>query len=187
MANLTNLQLNTRVTAQERCPYCHDTLTIERVEKVICEACGTPHHQACLAELGGCTVMGCSGGRSQPKGLSEEIRARVRERAARFAARNLSGPTSPEVVSLRMANQPWICSHCFGEFESRVCLCGEALVSECTVAGYHCESCTWTPRFRGPSSSFVADVLGNPRVLPVLLLLGGLVFAAYCVAVVLAL
>ncbi len=41
------------------CPYCRTPLEAED-EVVNCPACNTPHHQACVAENGGCTVFGCS-------------------------------------------------------------------------------------------------------------------------------
>jgi hypothetical protein len=40
-----------------RCPYCHDALG--EVELEACDRCGTLHHAPCLAEAGGCTVLGC--------------------------------------------------------------------------------------------------------------------------------
>lgn len=40
------------------CPYCRTE--IEPGEPVsYCNACGTPHHEPCYAENGGCTVFGC--------------------------------------------------------------------------------------------------------------------------------
>lgn len=41
------------------CPYCRTPLEAED-EVVSCPACNTPHHAACVAENGGCTVFGCS-------------------------------------------------------------------------------------------------------------------------------
>jgi hypothetical protein len=41
----------------ERCPYCRET--IEGRDATRCPSCGTPHHQDCFAENGGCTVFGC--------------------------------------------------------------------------------------------------------------------------------
>jgi TM2 domain-containing membrane protein YozV len=41
------------------CPYCRAPLEGED-EVVSCPACNTPHHTACVAENGGCTVFGCS-------------------------------------------------------------------------------------------------------------------------------
>lgn len=43
------------------CPYCRDGVADE--EAIPCAACGTLHHVACLAEAGGCTILGC---RAQP-------------------------------------------------------------------------------------------------------------------------
>lgn len=44
-------------STQERCPYCHEELGPCREA---CARCKTPHHPECLAELGRCTVLGCS-------------------------------------------------------------------------------------------------------------------------------
>lgn len=41
----------------ETCPYCRETIDAEDVNR--CPSCGTPHHDACFAENGGCTVFGC--------------------------------------------------------------------------------------------------------------------------------
>ena len=41
----------------ETCPYCRET--IEGRDAIRCPSCGTPHHQDCFAENGGCTVFGC--------------------------------------------------------------------------------------------------------------------------------
>jgi hypothetical protein len=41
----------------ETCPYCRETIDAEDV--IRCPSCGTPHHNACFAENGGCTVFGC--------------------------------------------------------------------------------------------------------------------------------
>lgn len=41
------------------CPYCRDALGDEAVEA--CSTCDTAHHRDCLAEAGGCTVLGCAG------------------------------------------------------------------------------------------------------------------------------
>lgn len=49
-----------RAQVTETCPYCRDT--IHAGSRATCEACRTPHHDACLAECG-CTVLGCRGQR----------------------------------------------------------------------------------------------------------------------------
>ncbi len=42
------------------CPYCRTELGgLEGGAEKICEGCGTPHHEECFAENGGCTVFGC--------------------------------------------------------------------------------------------------------------------------------
>jgi TM2 domain-containing membrane protein YozV len=40
------------------CPYCRGP--IGAGESFECSGCGTPHHQDCYQENGGCTVFGCS-------------------------------------------------------------------------------------------------------------------------------
>jgi hypothetical protein len=47
--------------AAARCPYCHDGL---EGELATCEACRTIHHTDCLADAGGCTLLGCRGRRA---------------------------------------------------------------------------------------------------------------------------
>lgn len=39
------------------CPYCRSG--IDGDTGTVCEGCGTPHHQECLQENGGCTLFGC--------------------------------------------------------------------------------------------------------------------------------
>ena len=42
------------------CPYCRMALDDgPSPDKVFCNGCGTPHHQDCYNENGGCTVFGC--------------------------------------------------------------------------------------------------------------------------------
>jgi TM2 domain-containing membrane protein YozV len=42
------------------CPYCRMPFDETGPAKVFCTACGTPHHEDCYQENGGCTVFGCS-------------------------------------------------------------------------------------------------------------------------------
>lgn len=42
------------------CPYCRMAFDETGPAKVFCTACGTPHHEDCYQENGGCTVFGCS-------------------------------------------------------------------------------------------------------------------------------
>jgi len=42
------------------CPYCRTPFEETGPPKVFCTACGTPHHEDCYQENGGCTVFGCS-------------------------------------------------------------------------------------------------------------------------------
>lgn len=67
-----------------RCPLCLDGLDGDVAG---CPACATPHHTACLRELGGCAVLGCSGALpdvAPPDRERAVHRARARERARRF-------------------------------------------------------------------------------------------------------
>ena len=54
------ISLKARSCRQERCPYCHGELG---TACKACDRCHTLHHPECLAELGRCTVLGCSGSR----------------------------------------------------------------------------------------------------------------------------
>ncbi|MCO5167023.1 MAG: hypothetical protein M9894_11730 [Planctomycetes bacterium] len=40
------------------CPYCRDP--VDGLDARACAGCGTRHHDECLAEAGGCTVLGCA-------------------------------------------------------------------------------------------------------------------------------
>src|SRR5947209_20382845 len=42
------------------CPYCRMPFEETGPAKVFCTACGTPHHEDCYQENGGCTVFGCT-------------------------------------------------------------------------------------------------------------------------------
>ena len=42
------------------CPYCRMPFEEGGPVKIFCTACGTPHHDDCYGENGGCTVFGCS-------------------------------------------------------------------------------------------------------------------------------
>jgi len=135
------LEVRARQSPAERCPYCHDCLeggVIADVQ-VVCEGCGTSHHQACFAELGGCTLMGCPGGRAQPEGGLEEIRARIRSRVDRFVSRNVSRPGSE--AQERMARH-WSCSKCHLDFAVSDCpSCGTELLRRCDFFARHCTGC----------------------------------------------
>jgi TM2 domain-containing membrane protein YozV len=41
------------------CPYCRGIIDPEKERRIFCSTCGTPHHEACYKENGGCTVFGC--------------------------------------------------------------------------------------------------------------------------------
>ena len=133
------LALRAREGAAERCPYCHDCLEGGEIEdaRVVCEGCGTSHHQACLAELGGCTVMGCPGGKTLPIGAVEEVRARVRGRLESFLAN-----TRRPKAARRIGAGGWACSRCHVPFGSANCPgCGHELDAICTRAGHPCGGC----------------------------------------------
>src|SRR4029077_2710814 len=42
------------------CPYCRMPFEETAPPRIFCTACGTPHHEDCYRENGGCTVFGCS-------------------------------------------------------------------------------------------------------------------------------
>jgi len=42
------------------CPYCRMPFDDRSPAKIYCTACGTPHHEDCYYENGGCTVFGCA-------------------------------------------------------------------------------------------------------------------------------
>jgi hypothetical protein len=42
------------------CPYCRMPFDEQGPAKIYCTACGTPHHEDCYHENGGCTVFGCA-------------------------------------------------------------------------------------------------------------------------------
>src|ERR1051326_391586 len=42
------------------CPYCRMPFDDTGPAKIFCTACGTPHHEDCYQENGGCTVFGCT-------------------------------------------------------------------------------------------------------------------------------
>ena len=46
--------------AETVCPYCRMPFDQTGPAQVFCTACGTPHHEDCYQENGGCTVFGCS-------------------------------------------------------------------------------------------------------------------------------
>ena len=52
------------------CPYCRGPLDGSAGEEMICAGCGTPHHQDCYQENGGCTVFGCSAGPAEEPKLN---------------------------------------------------------------------------------------------------------------------
>ena len=41
------------------CPYCRMPFDEASPPRIFCTACGTPHHEDCYRENGGCTVFGC--------------------------------------------------------------------------------------------------------------------------------
>ena len=45
--------------AEPVCPYCRMPFDEASPPRIFCTACGTPHHEDCYQENGGCTVFGC--------------------------------------------------------------------------------------------------------------------------------
>jgi len=133
-------RLRPKTTDAERCPYCHDGLG--EVERVACEGCGTPHHPACLAELGGCTVLGCETlpAPSAPQGPIDEIHARVRDRISHWRSGLESRQEPRKAVLARLAHQPPFCVECERELRSRVCpICKGQLQPSCAGDSVHCQ------------------------------------------------
>lgn len=46
--------------SQPVCPYCRMPLETAQEAAHLCPVCGTPHHEDCWEENGGCTVFGCA-------------------------------------------------------------------------------------------------------------------------------
>src|SRR6266702_1049762 len=42
------------------CPYCRMAFEETGPPRIFCTVCGTPHHEDCYQENGGCTVFGCA-------------------------------------------------------------------------------------------------------------------------------
>ncbi len=70
--------MRTGAAARLRCPFCHDALG-DRGELVACEACGAPHHAACLREARRCSAFGCGARPGLPSLLDANTPAEIRE------------------------------------------------------------------------------------------------------------
>lgn len=140
-SHLDEIALRERLGADLRCPYCHDALEEAGVgQELPCRSCGTLHHEVCLEELGGCTVLGCEGGLPSPVGSVEEVRARVRERLARFMEHTRRPPSPAELE--RVARQGWECPDCQHRFWSLECEgCGAPLERRCGQRTHPCQGC----------------------------------------------
>jgi hypothetical protein len=82
--------------AADRCPYCHDLMDVDPRE-VLCGACGTRHHAACVDELGRCTVLGCAWTRTGAPAPHvarsvDEVRRALRARVKAFVKDNARPP-----------------------------------------------------------------------------------------------
>lgn len=141
MALSQEIALRERTGPDQRCPYCHDALAETGVgEELPCRSCGTLHHEVCLDELGGCTVLGCGGGKARPLASVEEVRARVRERLERFLE-HTQRPRAPEELE-RIAREGWVCERCSARLWSLDCArCGADLEERCRGANHPCPTC----------------------------------------------
>jgi len=65
------LRLRLREAQQRSCPLCREVLepAIDAIEA--CSGCATDYHAECLAELGGCSTLGC-GHKGQPVAEAED-------------------------------------------------------------------------------------------------------------------
>tara|TARA_R110002072_G_scaffold35252_2_gene104535 strand:- start:126 stop:710 length:585 start_codon:yes stop_codon:yes gene_type:complete len=182
--------LHERPRAHQRCPYCHDALEEAGVgEEIPCNSCGTLHHEVCLEELGGCTVLGCQGGKPRPLGSVDEVRARVRERLARFLG-NVQRPPSPAELE-RIAREGWECEACQHRFWSLGCTgCGAALDVRCRRPGHPCNGCGQEHRVEVPRPESTRDArvwrASQGFTITLLGLLGGLGLLLYLVYAVIA-
>jgi hypothetical protein len=84
--------LEVTVGTGQRCPFCHEHLQGDDA-LVACSDCLTVFHDACVAEGGGCTTMGCAHARPDLVDVSP---------AARVAARKQRGPRALLVLSMLM-------------------------------------------------------------------------------------
>lgn len=97
------------------CPYCRTSLEAED-EVASCPACNTPHHAACVAENGGCTVFGCSEApaddakvsvSSQDLRLAGAAPAAAHPQPARsYSILNLESPAAPAESADSLLTQP---------------------------------------------------------------------------------
>jgi hypothetical protein len=83
------------------CPYCRGPVEGEPESQKICEGCGTPHHQDCFQENGGCTVFGCSFAPAEEPELS------ISRADLANSTRTASPPTS-RTLGLSLAPAPEI-------------------------------------------------------------------------------
>jgi hypothetical protein len=82
-----------------RCPLCREALEDPALRLTTCAPCETAYHELCFDELGGCSTLGCAGGRRRgperfvvpPKRL-EEIRRRIAAEQAAWRARARPAP-----------------------------------------------------------------------------------------------
>lgn len=113
-----------------------------------CSVCRTPHHTACMAELGGCTVLGCTGAQARPESSVEEVRARLRERVRRLSG-SLREPDATGSAA-RQRGISYVCRECGVEFELFACpRCAGRLLESCGGGGVHCERPACASFYRG--------------------------------------
>lgn len=61
------IQLSKEARAREgRCPLCFEAVRAEDGDLESCPGCATTYHPDCLAELGGCSTLGCSAALARP-------------------------------------------------------------------------------------------------------------------------
>ncbi len=84
------------MTAATICPYCR-TAFASPEEEMACQGCGTPHHQDCYAENGGCTVFGCTSAPAEEPKLAISAPEVARATAMQPAA--VSFPTASITVN----------------------------------------------------------------------------------------
>ena len=86
------------------CPYCCTSLEAED-EVTSCSACNTPHHAACIAENGGCTVFGCSQAPADDLKVSVSVQDLRPEVATSVAVHSHPAP-SHSILNLEAPAEP---------------------------------------------------------------------------------
>ena len=86
------------------CPYCRMPFEETAPPRVFCTACGTPHHEDCYRENGGCTVFGCS------RAPADDPKLQVSQsdlRAVNLPVQPYMPPAQPHISAPRASTQQY--------------------------------------------------------------------------------